>query len=56
MILLNFTIFLVFFSLSSLFYPMGCRIHFKYFMKSIESVFNYLIFHLKYPLFLPMIV
>ena len=56
MILLNFTIFLVFFSMPSLFYPIGCRIHFKYFMKSIESVFNYLIFHLNRPRFLPMIV
>lgn len=53
MILLNFTIFLVFISLPSLFYPMGCQIHFKYFMKSIESVFNYLIFHLKRPYFCP---
>lgn len=56
MILLNFTIFLVFFFLPSLFYPMGCQDHFKYFMKSIESVFNYLIFYLKRPHFQPMIV
>lgn len=56
MISLNFTIFLVFFSPPSLFYPIGCWIHFKYLIKNIESVFNYLIFHLKRPLFPPMIV
>lgn len=51
MILLNFTIFLVFFSLGSPFYPAGCRIHFNYFMKSTEFSFNYFNYAIEVPSF-----
>ena len=51
MILLNFTIFLVFFSLYSPFYPAGCRIHFNYFMKSTEFLFNYFNYAIEVPSF-----